>query len=673
MLTLFLETVRDWVQTVLATFHSMYLGYSTPQMFGAKGDGVHDDTEAIQQALNRGGVVYFPAGEYLVTEVQNMKSKCLNIPKSNTTIIGDGNASVLKIYDEINTHKALLAWHDIGHISISNITFRGTELFGDTMHGVILLQPSNTSDVAIHDCLFQNNGYGDIQLVNGGNNISINRCTFEASDCGIIAIGSRPVNNVTIRNCHFTGLSSLNSYVNYSSEPISVMTTPTDPTDVSTVSSHWIIENCLFEHKHTKAIGLGFNSDTAEAIRAKDFVIRNCTFRAVLSAVTVYNSEDVLIDNLYYDSTDVTWSEAHPTWGLGHLVYFGAYNKNCIARNIVSECKNLLSPIMIDKNSSDCLVENVTMYVSTGTDEGVFISGNNNIVRNVVAKPHGDNVNQGVRVINATNCYVDIRGDAILGSYAAYRTYGDDDTVHDNTFIIDNKNGTAFVEKNRTNKTISASQNRWKTVGELIKTGNYTGTLIPSNYIPTRRIISFIDNREFNKSQSEYDYWTLMNDGTEIEVAFPNTNITNGKTFTFPTTGNIIPINQPITFSNDYSTVCKFKQNVNKWVEIDRWLEYADGRIEDISHPDLVTRSEMEQYIQETDTIPTASADYVGKSYLYTGTTTSTYQKGGIYECQQTLTDTYEWKLTNLPVATVKDVVASSSDFADFQSKIALL
>ena len=81
----------------------------------------------------------------------------------------------------------------------------------------------------------------------------------------------------------------------------------------------------------------------------------------------------------------------------------------------------------------------------------------------------------------------------------------------------------------------------------------------------------------------------------------------------------------------------------------------------------------MEQYIQETDTIPTASADYVGKSYLYTGTTTSTYQKGGIYECQQTSSNTYEWKLVNVPTATIKDIVASATDFADFQSKIALL
>jgi len=52
------------------------LNYITPQMFGAKADGVTDDTTAIQTALNQGGVVYFPSGRYKVTKQLNALKPC---------------------------------------------------------------------------------------------------------------------------------------------------------------------------------------------------------------------------------------------------------------------------------------------------------------------------------------------------------------------------------------------------------------------------------------------------------------------------------------------------------------------------------------------------------------------------------------------------------------------
>ena len=36
-------------------------------MYGAVGDGINDDTAAVQEALNQGGLIYFPAGRYKVT------------------------------------------------------------------------------------------------------------------------------------------------------------------------------------------------------------------------------------------------------------------------------------------------------------------------------------------------------------------------------------------------------------------------------------------------------------------------------------------------------------------------------------------------------------------------------------------------------------------------------
>jgi hypothetical protein len=58
--------------------------------FGAKGDGVTDDTAAIQAAIDSGKCIYLPLGNYKVTDI-NIKSDT-NIIGTNATI--DGNVNI---------------------------------------------------------------------------------------------------------------------------------------------------------------------------------------------------------------------------------------------------------------------------------------------------------------------------------------------------------------------------------------------------------------------------------------------------------------------------------------------------------------------------------------------------------------------------------------------------
>ena len=65
--------------------------------FGAKGDGVTDDRQAIQNAINsligKGGVIYFPVTEscYLLKSRHESKDCCLYIPDSNIKLKGGAN------------------------------------------------------------------------------------------------------------------------------------------------------------------------------------------------------------------------------------------------------------------------------------------------------------------------------------------------------------------------------------------------------------------------------------------------------------------------------------------------------------------------------------------------------------------------------------------------------
>ena len=62
--------------------------------FGVKGDGVTDDSDAIQAFINKNRKVYFPSGIFLI-------SKTITIP-SNTTIVGNGDATKIKLLSANN-------------------------------------------------------------------------------------------------------------------------------------------------------------------------------------------------------------------------------------------------------------------------------------------------------------------------------------------------------------------------------------------------------------------------------------------------------------------------------------------------------------------------------------------------------------------------------------------
>lgn len=74
--------------------------YHSVKDFGAVGNGTTDDTVAVKAALNSGGGVYFPKGEYRVRSTITVDNKALRI-------FGDGPGSVIK-YDPITAESDCL-------------------------------------------------------------------------------------------------------------------------------------------------------------------------------------------------------------------------------------------------------------------------------------------------------------------------------------------------------------------------------------------------------------------------------------------------------------------------------------------------------------------------------------------------------------------------------------
>lgn len=64
------------------------IGTLNVKWFGAYGDGKHDDTAAIQAAVNRGVSIYVPEGTYLINSSVRLDQKAIS--DKNTFFIGDG-------------------------------------------------------------------------------------------------------------------------------------------------------------------------------------------------------------------------------------------------------------------------------------------------------------------------------------------------------------------------------------------------------------------------------------------------------------------------------------------------------------------------------------------------------------------------------------------------------
>lgn len=128
---------------------------------GAKGDGVSDDTSAIQRALDARGKVFLPAGSYIV-------SKRLLI-YSNTQIMGTGVNSIIKpVFTPQAGASTIMCYGDAGNIKISNLALDGSDSPTDaeSYHGIYV---QNNSDVSISNCHIHDY-HGDGIYADGLNN-----------------------------------------------------------------------------------------------------------------------------------------------------------------------------------------------------------------------------------------------------------------------------------------------------------------------------------------------------------------------------------------------------------------------------------------------------------------------------------------------------------------------
>lgn len=189
--------------------------------FGAVGDGVADDTAAIQAALDSPGLspIYFPEGNFKVT---GTGSACLTLSK-NRMIFGCGRASIIRADNSSNSTDIFrIAFTDNGgYGDVRQFVMRDLAMFPNVGGRHALTVDSNSPYLGVFGAIFDNLGLSGNEA-NSGRSIvftSLSFCTIQNCQLGTgitgtnVADGNRIINNMISGTYEGIGLNiQLGSY-----------------------------------------------------------------------------------------------------------------------------------------------------------------------------------------------------------------------------------------------------------------------------------------------------------------------------------------------------------------------------------------------------------------------------------------------------------------------------
>lgn len=605
MITNLLEAVRQWVLETIAEFHAIYLGYVTPQMYGAKADGTTNDTTAIRAALNNAShhPVFFPAGHYRATD--------LKIP-SNMTIWGEKDGTVIEIINPVMNHALLCVgsaaktndeppvYTDLGYhnISISDMTLRGSETFGTADGGISLLDIFGSDYIDIKNVTFQNNMYAAIRMITGCSHVTVDGCRFEACDVGVGALGQRPSSYVTVRNCLFTALSSYNTFTNNHSEQITCY----HEYNVGTAYG-WVVEDCVFEYKVTNVICLHEKFSDGNAANyarlaaledrclQREFTIRNITVRGCVGVCTMVGADNVTIDGVHVEGVDPV--EEAGTFNVGRGIEVMNFCNNISITNVFIDHPDLKANVFIVKpDTNHVLIDNV--HASSNVSTPVKLGGTNHKITNVVLnvfRVETDDAQKSakVEISNLSNSYIDIKSDVRSDIVLYLDQLGTNNT--NNTYVIDNSNKVKIRRQlTLDNRYDTIDSNKYVIPEDSVRSSDsFAGY---NQEVLAKEVICKFGSASARSTAESAAGFRLLHDGAEFRVRFKwaSSEVT-GAPFSFSANSNIIPINKPIQMSSAYDVICHFKQGYTttgsgnnivkhgKWIEVKREIQYTNGEI----------------------------------------------------------------------------------------------
>lgn len=258
--------------TISLSYISHELKYATPQMFGAKGDGVADDTLSFINALEVYDFLLIPNGNYKITKRINLKSY-----KSIVGLLPTVNDSVNIIFssDDPNDVGILFGRYN----NISNVTLIGAKGVGS---GLILGDESNSCHMSsFRNIVISNFESGIYRGLNIAWNLVFESVKLTECNFGInfydseISCFSITFTNLYIDHCnkplYAIGLSAVFNGCNFGIIK--------DLSFNCSTGCRMTFDNCNFEcDEHISSGNEIFRAE------GESFIFNNCTFR--ISAIS---------------------------------------------------------------------------------------------------------------------------------------------------------------------------------------------------------------------------------------------------------------------------------------------------------------------------------------------------------------------------------------------------
>lgn len=166
--------------------------------YGAKGDGITDDTDAINTALKKGGIVYFPDGVYMIKTANNESNEYGHYgegiqPVSNSMLLFSGKAKLKAIPNQAKRY-SVIRIHDVDNIIIKGAIIEGDRSTEDGAHGMGI-DIRNSRNISIDSCKIFN-CLGD----------GIDASSYEADKLGKSICHNISIINTEIFNCRRQGI-----------------------------------------------------------------------------------------------------------------------------------------------------------------------------------------------------------------------------------------------------------------------------------------------------------------------------------------------------------------------------------------------------------------------------------------------------------------------------------